>query len=416
VPAPYVALLDRIYRLEEQYRHDRKIWQDELKEERRARREDARVLREAMYSFYKFMEQEVPQKFVHVEDKIDGFLDQLLRLGERVGAIDDSAMALENRVSDLEGDGDDENGKVDEEGEHEWEQEEQEHGEQEHGEQEHGEQEHGEQEHGEQEHEEQDHEDEVHKEEGCKKQDLEVKEHNEEERKRKRQRIGREVEGTPTHHEKTTHNNMSNALDTTTHACVCGDYSSSAIEGSSLACVKLQSRSPCPTPRLTITLTSTKSPIARDFSPATDFACPLEFLNAPAPIAVAPPYIRALVPPARDFISPWVPKVKLSPNSPHSAQSQCQNGHTGTHSSPLVIEGSVTDAPQSFPNKWSPPARPVLSPTFSPLPSSANNDLMKKRKRDMNSYQPQRVDDGHRQQLMLPIPPPLSLSGSDVTA
>ncbi|OJD15271.1 hypothetical protein AJ78_04456 [Emergomyces pasteurianus Ep9510] len=103
------VLLERIYRLEEQHRHDRKLWEEELKEERRARREDARVLREAMHSFYKFMEREVPQKFATVDDKTDVLLDHVSRLEERIGMIDDSTMALEIRVSDLEGDDDDEN-------------------------------------------------------------------------------------------------------------------------------------------------------------------------------------------------------------------------------------------------------------------------------------------------------------------
>ncbi|OJD10790.1 hypothetical protein ACJ73_09696 [Blastomyces percursus] len=101
-----VALLERVSRLEEQHRHDRKLWEDELKEERRARREDARVLREAMHSFYKFMEREVPQKFAAVDDKTDSLLDHVSRLEERIGIIDDSTMGLENRVSDLEGDDD----------------------------------------------------------------------------------------------------------------------------------------------------------------------------------------------------------------------------------------------------------------------------------------------------------------------
>ncbi|PGH08377.1 hypothetical protein GX51_01203 [Blastomyces parvus] len=98
------ALLERVSRLEEQHRHDRKLWEEELKEERRARREDARVLREAMHSFYKFMEREVPQKFAAVDDKTDSLLDHVSRLEERIGIIDDSTMGLENRVSDLEGD------------------------------------------------------------------------------------------------------------------------------------------------------------------------------------------------------------------------------------------------------------------------------------------------------------------------
>lgn len=103
----HAPLLDRIRKLEERYQQDRKILEDQLKAERRARREDSRNLREAMHSFYKFMEQEVPGKFVEMEDKIDAVMDRELRLKERVFAIDDSNMALENRIADLENDGDD---------------------------------------------------------------------------------------------------------------------------------------------------------------------------------------------------------------------------------------------------------------------------------------------------------------------
>ncbi|KAK2767460.1 hypothetical protein FQN54_003616 [Arachnomyces sp. PD_36] len=98
----HAPLLERIRRLEEQYQQDRKILEDQLKAERRARREDSRNIREAMHSFYKFMEQEVPRKFVEVEDKIDAVMDREFRLRERVLAIDDSNMSLENRVADLE--------------------------------------------------------------------------------------------------------------------------------------------------------------------------------------------------------------------------------------------------------------------------------------------------------------------------
>ena len=98
---------ERLRRLEEQHQQERKIWEDALKAEKRARREEARNLREAMHSFYKFMEQEVPRKFVEVEDKIDGIMDREYRLRERVMSIDDSSMALENRIADLENEEDD---------------------------------------------------------------------------------------------------------------------------------------------------------------------------------------------------------------------------------------------------------------------------------------------------------------------
>src|SRR4029077_4850351 len=94
----YTALLEKIHNLEAQHQHDRKVLEEELKEERRARREDVRILREAMYAFYKFMDQDTPQKFADVEDKIEDVLDRQQRLQERVITVDDSAMALEDRI------------------------------------------------------------------------------------------------------------------------------------------------------------------------------------------------------------------------------------------------------------------------------------------------------------------------------
>lgn len=98
----YMALLDRIHNLESQYLHDKKVWEEELKEERRARREDVRILREAMYPFFKFMDQEVPQKWTDVEDRIEDIVDRQQLLQERLITVDDSTMALEDRIADLE--------------------------------------------------------------------------------------------------------------------------------------------------------------------------------------------------------------------------------------------------------------------------------------------------------------------------
>ncbi|KKA16632.1 hypothetical protein T310_9750 [Rasamsonia emersonii CBS 393.64] len=98
----YAALLDRINSLEAQYQRDRKIWQEELQEERRARREDVRVLREAMHAFFQFMEQDVPRQFVDIEDKIESVVDRQQQLHERVMTVDDSSMVLEDRIAELE--------------------------------------------------------------------------------------------------------------------------------------------------------------------------------------------------------------------------------------------------------------------------------------------------------------------------
>ncbi|KAJ9268812.1 hypothetical protein DTO212C5_5013 [Paecilomyces variotii] len=116
--AGYLALMDKMRRLEAQYEHERKIWQEELNEERRARREDIRVLREAMYSLYKVVEQDIPRQFEYVEDKIEGLVDCQQQLQERVMTVDDSTMALEDRVANLEDEQDsNDEGAVDDEDE-----------------------------------------------------------------------------------------------------------------------------------------------------------------------------------------------------------------------------------------------------------------------------------------------------------
>ncbi|KAJ9247873.1 hypothetical protein DTO280E4_975 [Paecilomyces variotii] len=110
--------MDKMRRLEAQYEHERKVWQEELNEERRARREDIRVLREAMYSLYKVVEQDIPRQFEYVEDKIEGLVDSQQQLQERVMTVDDSTMALEDRVANLEDEQDsNDEGAVDDEDE-----------------------------------------------------------------------------------------------------------------------------------------------------------------------------------------------------------------------------------------------------------------------------------------------------------
>jgi hypothetical protein len=96
------ALLERVHYLESQHRRDRRLWEEQLREERHARSEDVRVLREAMSRFFHFMEQVVPEQMVVIEDRIDGLVDVHEQLQERVIAIDDSSMALEDRILDLE--------------------------------------------------------------------------------------------------------------------------------------------------------------------------------------------------------------------------------------------------------------------------------------------------------------------------
>lgn len=98
----YRALVERIQSLEEEHQRARRRWEAELREERRARREDVRVLREAMYSFFRFMERDVPRRFVEVEDRLDAVVDRQQRIQERLIGVDDASMALEERVARVE--------------------------------------------------------------------------------------------------------------------------------------------------------------------------------------------------------------------------------------------------------------------------------------------------------------------------
>ncbi|KAL1995626.1 hypothetical protein VTN49DRAFT_1813 [Thermomyces lanuginosus] len=98
----YRALVERIQSLETEHQHARRRWEAELREERRARREDVRVLREAMYSFFRFMERDVPRRFVEVEDRLDAVVDRQQRIQERLIGVDDASMALEERVARVE--------------------------------------------------------------------------------------------------------------------------------------------------------------------------------------------------------------------------------------------------------------------------------------------------------------------------
>ena len=90
-PASAVALESRIRQLE-----------TDLRLERQLRERDVRVLREAFYPFYQHFEV-TRGKVTELEDRIESNYDEQVRLHDRVVALDDSGMALEKRVDDMEG-------------------------------------------------------------------------------------------------------------------------------------------------------------------------------------------------------------------------------------------------------------------------------------------------------------------------
>lgn len=107
------ALATRVARLESTQVHAARAWEAELAAERRARKEDARVLREAMHTFFRFMDVDVPRRFAGVdgrlglvEDRVDAFIDMVTRLRGRIGEVDDNVLELDERLSVLEHDGD----------------------------------------------------------------------------------------------------------------------------------------------------------------------------------------------------------------------------------------------------------------------------------------------------------------------
>ncbi|KAK2812556.1 hypothetical protein FQN50_001200 [Emmonsiellopsis sp. PD_5] len=337
-----MALMERICRLEEQHQHDRKLWEDELKEERRARREDARVLREAMYSFYKFMEREVPGKFVAVDDKIDGLLDSVSRLGERIGVIDDSTMALENRVADLEagGDGDveDDNGLPN------------------------------------------------------------GNNVEEEESNHTRPKCEISADHAQPVQEKLT-SPKSNGTSQPN-----GTRSPLASMAPPAHSVNPRSVPPCPS-----TNSIAQSPKTTDESPATDSAFPLELLEASAPITGAHTYVNTLSSPSQDFVPPLLPGKPLfhAPSRSHDVpfiKPPLPPSSTSTSRIDHTIPTSQQLPPVTCPTTIEDSAGPYCE-----LPSL----LTRKRKFDVDGR-----ETGTRQQrpMFIPMPPPLSLSGSNLKA
>lgn len=98
----HAALLQRLHHLETSHALDRKHWEKELRRERHSRQEDIRTLRETMYTFFQFVERDIPRQFADVEDKIENVVDHNQRLREKVISVEDFSMALDDRVIDLE--------------------------------------------------------------------------------------------------------------------------------------------------------------------------------------------------------------------------------------------------------------------------------------------------------------------------
>jgi len=95
-------LNDKVRRLEETIQNERGSREAALQRERQMWERDIRVLREALAPFYQ-SEKEMRRKIMDVEDRLEGNIDDQVRLREHVGALDDAALAMEKRVEELEG-------------------------------------------------------------------------------------------------------------------------------------------------------------------------------------------------------------------------------------------------------------------------------------------------------------------------
>jgi hypothetical protein len=87
-------LIQRINVLERQLQQHQTFWQEQLEKERQLRREETRVLREAMFSFFKFMEKDAPAKFGHLEDKIESVMNALSQMERLVDQVTHSSMTV----------------------------------------------------------------------------------------------------------------------------------------------------------------------------------------------------------------------------------------------------------------------------------------------------------------------------------
>lgn len=70
-------LMERINILERQLQQHQTFWQEQLEKERQLRREETQVLREAMVSFFKFMEKDTPARFNQLEDRMQRLVDRV---------------------------------------------------------------------------------------------------------------------------------------------------------------------------------------------------------------------------------------------------------------------------------------------------------------------------------------------------
>ncbi|KKZ58459.1 hypothetical protein EMCG_00950 [[Emmonsia] crescens] len=347
------ALLERVCRLEEQHRHDRRLWEEQLKEERRARREDARVLREAMHSFYKFMEREVPQKFAAVDDKTDSLLDHVSRLEERIGIIDDSTIALETRVSDLESDDADSDDDVHE-----------------------------------------NHDDEIESEDMDEEKPIEKDERNP-------KRAGRKW---PTTHKADMEQRASslklNGVSQAEDACHCD---------TSMAPPKR----PVASPSHSGTSVS-KSPQISHCNSATDAAFPVDLIEAHAPNTGAHTYVHKLTSPPCDFVTSLISQPETPP---YTTILNATTIHTvavplikpprpRSNSAMKDMDQKYSACQQQVSKAYPSPEENVIGP-YCELP----NPPSRKRKLDAEG----RYDPETRQRsIFISMPPPLSLSGPDL--
>ena len=94
-------LTERIERLEGTIKHERETRDTAIRRQRSDWEREVRILREALSPFYK-SEQDMRQRLIEIEDRVEGNYDDQVRLTDKVVAIDDASMALEKRVEDVE--------------------------------------------------------------------------------------------------------------------------------------------------------------------------------------------------------------------------------------------------------------------------------------------------------------------------
>jgi len=95
-------LVEKVKRLEDTIQSERGNRETALQRERQMWEREVRILREALAPFYP-SEKEMRRKIVEVEDRLEGALNDQLRLKEHVVALDATAVSSERRLEELEG-------------------------------------------------------------------------------------------------------------------------------------------------------------------------------------------------------------------------------------------------------------------------------------------------------------------------